>query len=350
MLIKKLGLLVRFYPRSIREEFGEEIAADLQSMANDVRSANAYTRGRFLLREIIGWVQLMATGYFDQFLIVILQAIFSSGFINVEKEVLMGENGRWQIQDRRKATLAALPMVLFGFSITLTWWIIGGPWYETTKATLRIALIAGLAVAGLIFLGGVAAIMKRIPDWGFTWLGANIIGLLLLIKGVAEDMYLPIIDVIGTIIMLAAMILAAVLFFIAAIRSWQAAGLISIGMSTTMALANVHMMAIGPYHHVELAVLGLVLGLVFSVLTYFFNRAKPAVQGTILLIIGVLNIGITWLANTIWTAHLEKLVKTVPVKNSPFIPMVIILALMLIATPVAGIFGKFLKKYINIAK
>jgi hypothetical protein len=146
------------------------------------------------------------------------------------------------------------------------------------------------------------------------------------------------------------MVLTAVLFLIAPLRSWLSAGLISIGISTTMALANAHMMAIGPYHHVELAVLGLVLGLVFSVLTYFFTRAKPAVQGTILLIIGVLNIGITWLANIVWTAHLEKLVKPVPVKNSPFILMMIILALMLIVTPVAGIITKFLKKFINIAE
>ena len=154
MLINNLGLLIRFYHRSIREEFEEEIAADLQSMANEMRSTNVYTRGRFLLREIIGWMQLMATGYFEQFIIVLLQAIFSSGFVNVEKEVLMGENDRWQIQDRRKAILAALPMVLFGFSITLTWWIIGGPWYEATETTLRIALFAGLAVAGLIALEG----------------------------------------------------------------------------------------------------------------------------------------------------------------------------------------------------
>ncbi len=113
------------------------------------------------------------------------------------------------------------------------------------------------------------------------------------------------------------MVLTAVLFLIAALRSWQSEGLISIGMSATMELANVHLMAIGPYHHVELVVLGIIFGLNFSILTYFFNRAKPAVQGIILLIIGVLNIGITWLANTVWTAHLEKMVKPVPVKNSP---------------------------------
>ena len=287
----------------------------------------------------------MLSGYLEQFLFGFVR-FFETGKINrAEGAVSMSERKEWRIEDKKNAWLAALPIILFGFSITLTWWIIGGPWYEATESTLKVALFAGLAVGALVALGGFAAIIKRFPDWGFTWLGADVLGFLLLIKGAAEDGHLPISDTVGMVIMLAAMFFTAFQFIIASLRSWQVAGLISIGMSTAMVMANVHMMAIGPYHRVDLAVLGLILGMVFSALTYFYCRWKPKAQIVLLVIIGVLNISVTWLANTIWADHLEKMLKA-----SPFLPMVLILVLILLATPATEIIGRFLRKYLKRAE
>lgn len=256
--------------------------------------------------------------------------------------------GFWNIQDRNRALLASLPMLLFGGAVTLTWLVIGGPWYLASEGQLRAALIAGLAVCGIIVIGGLIALLKKFPDWGFTWLGVNIIGFLLLAKGAAEEGVIPITDAVGMAILIPVMLFSGLVLVIAVLRSWQAAGLVSIGMSTTIALSHFHMVAIGPYHRVNLVVLGLVFGFIFSFLTLFYTQTKPLYQALVLAGIGLINIAITWLANTIWVSELAKQ----GVKNygrfSPFIPIAVIIVLIILATPLSGLLSKPLKKNFRI--
>lgn len=281
----------------------------------------------------------MIVGYHDELTAHTRQIVFNPIISSEEGADWMEEKKSWRIDDPKEALLAGLPMVLYGLAVSATWWIIGGPWYQAMESTLRKGLVAGLALSALIAFGGILAILKRFPDWGFTWLGVDILGFLLVVKSAAEEGVLPISDTVGMIILLPALVFGAWLFVLAARRSWQAAGLISIGMSTAMSLSNVHLMAIGPFHRVDLAILGLVFGLAFAGLTYFYVQGRQLVQGIILLAIALLNIALTWLANSVWSQHLADIGA-----QTPFIPMVVILCLIILAVPLARVFRTLLQK------
>lgn len=235
----------------------------------------------------------------------------------------------------RHAVLTGLPPLLIGSSVSSTWLIISGRWQEATALELRLGLAAGIIFAGIVAVGGFCALVKRFPVWGFSWLGADVVGFLLIMKSIAEENELLKSREVHTGLLGLTAIFAAVVFIAAVQRGWQMAGLVSIGMSTTMALVNIHMMAIPPFNRVDLAILGLIFGLVFFILTFAYYRSKNTVQLLILSIIASFNLVILWLANSVWSGYLSAMGKA-----SPFLPMAVIMLLMLLAGPIAGLFHK----------
>jgi peptidoglycan/LPS O-acetylase OafA/YrhL len=105
-------------------------------------------------------------------------------------------------------------------------------------------------------------------------------------------------------------------------------------------------MAVGPYHRVDLAILGLVFGTVFSILTFFFTRTRQLWQAVLLACIGLLNIGVLFIANQVWAPNMAA-----SGKSTPLVPMLVIVLILLLSGPVLGlfrrpvktIFGKFIK-------
>ncbi|HEY59578.1 MAG TPA: hypothetical protein G4N92_02660 [Anaerolineae bacterium] len=226
-----------------------------------------------------------------------------------------------------------------------TWLIIGGPWYTVSRERIILSLIVGLIPAGVLALGGSCALIKGIPNWSYTWIGTDLMGVVLAIQALAEDRsYLlsPTADyiVIG-LIMLAGLLLVG----IPALRGWQQAGLVSIGLSTILSISNLHLVAVGPFHRYELAYLAGPLGLLIAVLLYFYVCGKgPACIG-ILLGIGTLNLGIATLANQVWQPWLSA-----HGKPSPLLPLMIFSTLLLCVGPIAGVIGKPLNKYLRLRK
>ncbi len=252
------------------------------------------------------------------------------------------ENKNWKIDNRSQALLACLPPLIFGSAVSLTWMVIGGPWYTATQSNLRLGLYMGLAVAGIIAIGGIIALIKRLPSWGYAWLGMDILGFLRFVQGIVEEGPHLLPAWLITVIFIAAMAFSAFMLLRAVLESWQAAGLVSIGMSTCMALYNTHLMAVGPYQRTDLAILGLICGLVFSICTYIYTRARQGMQIAMLGFIGLLNIAILYLANQVWSVKMAAAGKA-----SPLVPLLVILLILLLAGPFAGLFRRPVKNIIG---
>lgn len=338
------------YPASFKQEFYEEIMADLSDRDAELRQMNFAQRFMLLKREVSGWISSIAHEQISEIKTKSSEflkrgfSLFNELEVSVNKK--KEKSGVWQIKDSKEALIASLPPFIFGSAVWVTWLIIGGPWYTASDAQLKAGLLAGLLLAAVIAVGGIIALIKRFPVWGYTWLGMDVLGFLLCIKSLAEESPNLIPEWLTLIIAVSALIFCAVVLVHAVLESWQAAGLFSTGMSTAMALANVHTMAIGPYHRVDLAILGLVCGLILSALTYAYLRTTPWPQAGLLGSIGLLNLGILYLANQVWSQHLAEVGKT-----SPLLPMLVILLILLLVGPFAGlfrkpvksIFGKFIK-------
>lgn len=245
------------------------------------------------------------------------------------------QSKNWQIGDQKTALLASLPPLLFGMSVTVTWLIIGGVWYNASEVQLKLGMVSGLLVAGMIACGGVIALLKRMPAWSYTWLGVNILGFVLFLQGIAEE--LPYTFPQWAEIFIAVLLLAFCGFVLikAVLESWQAAGLVGIGMSTAMGLANVHLMAIPPYNRADLAFLGLGCGLIFSLLIYIYTRSSASLQAGLLALIAVINAAILYLADRVWA---EKMIAVG--KASPLVPMLVLLLLLSLSGPLTGLLRK----------
>jgi len=338
-MLRQIYRVIQFcFPKPFRQEFNEEIMADLIDLEKDIKQCKPLQKLSLIRREIIGWFKSIIREQAHEIKRRFqqdfrdLQTIPSSEMeLEMEKET----STDWNIEGKKEALVASLPPFILGTAIWVTWLIIGGPWYTASETQLNAGLYTGLALAGLIALGGIVALFKRFPAWGYAWLGSDIIGTLLLLKSLAEEEPMLIPQWIIAVIFSTMLVFCAVVFIHAILKCWQAAGLISIGMSTTLALSTVYTMAIGPYHRVDLAILGLVCGLAFSLLVYGYVRSAQPMQISLLCMVSLLGIGLLIAANQVWAVQLAEMGK-----GSPLVPMLVILMILLLSGPLAGLFQK----------
>ena len=83
---------------------------------------------------------------------------------------------------QRQSLVGALPPLLVGLGIALMWLIIGGPWYTAPSWRLILAVVVGLVPFAVLGGGGLIALVRRLPDWGYTWVGGALMGLMLMVQ------------------------------------------------------------------------------------------------------------------------------------------------------------------------
>ena len=89
--------------------------------------------------------------------------------------------------DRSRSLVAALPPLLLGLGILLNALIVGAPWYTVPAWRFYLGMALELLAAVVIAAGGAIALWRRLPDWGYTWLGAALMLLAGGIKVLAEE-------------------------------------------------------------------------------------------------------------------------------------------------------------------
>ena len=344
MLKTIFNILFRFYPLGFRCEFSEEMHADLVDLQAEYDRIFFFAKIHLLRREILGWFGGITQERIAQVRTMLWQLAASLRGNNSfrwehemkNKNYILTE---WRLHDRKQSLIASLPPLLYGGSIWLTWLVIGGPWYTASEEQLHIAPFVGLLLCAVIAVGGFIALAKRLPAWGFTWLGTNVIAFLLVGKMIVEISTKPIPSWFSNAIMAATALFVVFILITAVLKSWQAAGLVSLGMSSCLTLNCFHFMAIGPFHRVDLVWLSLASGLVFSWIIYTYTQSRIWVQTALLVLTGVINAAILALANHVWTPQMGA-----EGGPSPLIPLLVIALILLLAGPISGLFHKPIDK------
>ena len=208
---------------------------------------------------------------------------------------------------RRDALLAALPPVLLGLSIAislllrapLSQLVIGGPTrihYTPGIITGTMAVAIGaMALAALILvIGGVVAVARRLPLWGYTWIGTTVMVIAVALTVAADDLPYLVSPLIDMLIMMALMLLLGTALGAVGWRGPLLGGLA--GLSTTMilGLVVVSWASNPPFNRLDVGLLAGPLGLLYGGLLYGFVTGSPVRRAALLAIGGILCLGTLW--------------------------------------------------------
>jgi hypothetical protein len=201
-----------------------------------------------------------------------------------------------------------------------------------------------MMLPGLIIgLCGLWALIKRVPPWSHTWIGATGMGLVLFVKTLAEEqadvglpLLSPTLDVILAILLLIGIL---VLIGFSALQGWRHAGMVSLGFATMAGMASFSMATAAPFNRYDLALLAAPVGLIMSSLIYLFVRKGDGGRIIAILAFGVMNAVIFFIVASIWN-----LPEGSP---SPVIPFLIVLTGALLIGPIAGLIGRPMRRIIQ---
>jgi len=327
------SILTVLYPYGFRREFASEMHMVFREKLAAQMKVGTWYLWRAFWKELCEWPGAVLSEYLFAF-----RDTFGRGIM-----FLITEDKSWRIETRRDAIIASLPPVLVGFGIALGALVIWEPWYTIPRWRLMtgfaIMMLPGLVIA----LGGLWALIKRIPPWGYSWIGAAGMGLVLFVKTIAEEradyglpMLSPVLDnVIALLLLLGIMVLISV----SAWQGWRHAGVVSLGFATMAGMASFSMATAAPFNRYDLALLAAPTGLIMASLIYLYLRKGDGGRIVAILIFGVMNAFIFFIVASIWN---------LPAGNpSPVIPFLVVLTGALLAGPIAGLIGRPLRKVIQ---
>ncbi len=281
------GKMLRLYPHRFREEFGDEMMDVFKQVIHDVENRNSWTIIRLFLHEI-----------FDLPKVIIRDIFFAKnrhkGKIRTQNKptILLinggfmdGKENKWILSRKKDRILAVLPPMLFGLGISLTWGIVAGPWYQAGEATRTTAILVGLIPVVLIAGVGMWGLLKKIPVWTPAWYGVDICGSLLAMQVLADNdptLFNNPLILAGSILGILALLIIAIII---ALRGWEQAGLLGIGLSSTICLFHGHTLSAGPINRVDIGMLTVLAGCCFLALSYLFIKAEKTWQRVAILAI-----------------------------------------------------------------
>jgi hypothetical protein len=202
---------------------------------------------------------------------------------------------------KRDALLAALPPMLLGLSIAislllrapLSRLVIGGPTRIHCIITGGMAVGIGVLVLAALTLviGGLVAAARRLPPWGYTWVGTTVMVIVVALMVVSDDLPYLVSPAIDLLIVLALMLLLGAALGAVGWRGPLLGGLA--GLSTTMilSLVVVSWASNPPINRLDVGLLVGPLGLLYGGLLYGFVTGPPARRVTLLAVGGLICLG-----------------------------------------------------------
>lgn len=332
-LLRFYTFLTGLYPHAFRREFASEMQAVFREKLASNMNAGARGLWRVLWEELRDWPGAVLAEY-----LFALRDVYGRGFMSLNTE-----DKSWKIEERREALLASLPPVLFGVCIALGALVIWEPWYTIPRWRLLTGFAMMLLPGPVIALGGLIAMFKRLPAWGYSWAGGAVMGVVLFVKVLAEEradsglpLLSPLLDAALAILLLVG-ILALVI--VTAWRGWRQAGLASLGFATLAGMSSFSMATAAPFNRYDLALLAMPVGIVMAWLTWLYVRKGDAGRVAAILGYGVLNAAVFLVVANAWNLP--------PDRPSPVIPFLVVLTGALLVGPVAGLIGRPVRKIVQ---
>lgn len=345
VLCRWYGWLIQLYPPGFRAAFRGEMEAVFADAARDASSRGWGALARLWLREVRDWPIAMAAAYWRRTREVRSQ-LDTQGGMTMDRAWKGGEEGEpWAIQERGRSILAALPPLVMGVGVAAAATINGQSWFDLAtweRALLSLLTLAPLAILGA---GGVLALVRSIPKWGYPWAGGTFVAAALALQTLAEEraevgatIVSPGVDVTMGLALVSA---GGVVLVIAALRGWAQAGLTSIGFVSTFSIVTFSWVRAAPFYRNDLVRLAAPLGFLQALLTYVYaRRGRPqGVRWAVLLSIWILNAAPMLLAHRVWRPWLVARGQT-----SPLVPLLGIVTFLAWAGPVASLLGQPIRR------
>lgn len=337
--------MVRLYPPGFRTTFEDEMGSVFAVAATDASSQGLGPLLTLWFRELRDWPGAVVSAYGSRARQKDSQTSKRGG-VTMGKAWQNEEDRRpWAIDGRGRAALAALPPLVIGLCIAAAATINGGSWFDLTIWQQGLLILLTILPVGILGLGGLIALVRSIPEWGYAWSGGTFVAATVLLKILAEEraevgaaIVSPGVDV-G--LAMALVLAGGVVLIIAALRGWAQAGLTSIGFVSIFGIATFSLLRAAPFHRNDLVLLAAPLGLLQTLLTYVYvrgRRPEPA-RWAVLVSIWLLNGAPMVLAHRVWQPWLAARGQT-----SPVLPLLVIVTILAWAGPVAGLLGQPIRR------
>ncbi len=332
LLSRVYASLTALYPPDFRFDFRSEMQAVFHEKLLDLGETGRGPLWRAGIRELIYLPGAVFTEYVISFKNALGRALMS-----------ISEDKTWKIDNRRDAVIASLPATLFGVGLSLGALVTWRPWYEIPTWRLWVGIGCVLCAALIIALGGIVALIKRFPAWGYTWVGASAMGFVLFVKTMAEeqaDFGLPMLSPAMDVLLAIAILLGvAALIGFSAWQGWRHAGMVSLGFATMAGMSSFSMATAAPLNRSDLALLAAPVGLAMSLLTYVFVR-----QGDLGRVLAITGFG---LLNAMMLLVVARAWDMPAVHPFPVLPFLVVLTGALLVGPVAGLIGGPVRRVIR---
>ena len=332
-LLRTYTLLTILYPYGFRQEFSHEMQAVFQEKMVAKMAAGKWALWSVFWKELHDWPGAVLTEYWFA-----LRETFGRGLMS-----LITEDKSWKIEKQRDAILASLPPLLFGICIALGALVVWEPWYTIPRWRLMTGFAIMMFPGLIIALGGLLALIKRLPAWGYTWAGGVVMGMVVFVKVLAEEradaglpLLSPVMDIVLAILLLLGI---SALIVVTAWRGWRQAGLTSLGFATLAGMSSFSMATAAPFNRYDLALLAAPVGLVMSLLTYLYVRKGDTGRMIAILGYGVMNAVVFLVIASAWDLP--------PGRPSPVIPFLVVLTSALLVGPIAGLIGRPVRRVIQ---
>ena len=327
------ALLTVLYPYGFRQDFASEMQVVFQEKLITTGKTGTWAMWRGFWKELRGLPMAILTEYWFAFRDTLGRGIM----------FLITEDKSWRIEERRDAIIASLPPVMVGIGIALGALVVWEPWHTIPRWRLMTGFAIMMLPGLIIGLGGLWALIKRVPPWGHTWIGATGMGLVLFVKTIAEeraDFGLPIISpVMDNVIAIILLVGIAVLIGVSAWQGWRHAGMVSLGFASMAGMASFSMATAAPFNRYDLALLAAPVGLMMASLIYLYVSQGDGGRVIAILVIGIMNAVVFFIVASIWN-----LPEGSP---SPVIPFLVMLTGALLVGPIAGFIGRPVRKVIQ---
>ena len=189
-------------------------------------------------------------------------------------------------KENRQKLITSLPIFLIGLGITGGCLIAGGACYEIPSWRLYSGIIFGGLIS--LFIGAVSIIglVKKIPEWSIIWISISIIGFLILLNFISS---LEIPDYFEKIILITTLVIGLYIFYLITKQSWQNAGLLGIGLSTSLTLILFFIATNISHNEIRIGYYDAIIGLIYSIVTYLYLSTSIIKKIMILIVILIIN-------------------------------------------------------------
>ena len=343
---------LRCYPRSIREEFGEEMQAVFWEAGVNASRSKPWGMLGVFLRELLDWPFALLNAYMDTLKVRYVWLFRRNRAWSISRGY--SEERRWDMtsQDelssmsKRQAISMAIPPLLLGLGIMFSSMIRTDVWYRLPAWQLYLSVAVVFLPGIIVGIVGLLALFKRIPDWGLTWVGSAFMGFTLstqvVVKELTEEGWLSLKPLTETALGLSFFFVGFLLLILAAIRGWPRAGLFTIAVACTMGLSLFQSLTAAPFNRDDIALLAGPLGLIFGVLIYVYIRHPGILRILLLVGIGLINGCVAFIATNAWRSWFENRGTA-----SPLIPLLVILTGLLFSGPVSGVILRPIKRLVG---